>query len=210
MVQTVVSPFAGRLTDRVQARYVASAGMAVCVLGLGGLRLSRRRVHPTGTSSRRCACLGLGFGFFATPIVHSIMGSVERRYTGVASATIGTMRLTGQSISIGLATLVLAVIVGPHEIIGRRSTASAHQRARDLRHLHGAVRGGSGRFAGGSLKTNTPGGRMNYPAPFALERFFARHEFSARFLLSASDCQGPVMAELLAGADPAFASAGTL
>ncbi len=41
-----------------------------------------------------------------------------------------------------------------------------------------------------------------YPAPFALERFFARHEFSARYLLSASDCQGPGMAGLVAGADP--------
>ena len=39
-----------------------------------------------------------------------------------------------------------------------------------------------------------------YPAPFALERFFARHEFSARYLLSASDCQGPSMAELVGGA----------
>jgi aspartate/methionine/tyrosine aminotransferase len=38
-------------------------------------------------------------------------------------------------------------------------------------------------------------------APFALERFFARHEFSARYLLSASDCQGPSMAELLAATD---------
>jgi aspartate/methionine/tyrosine aminotransferase len=41
-----------------------------------------------------------------------------------------------------------------------------------------------------------------YPAPFALERFFARHEFSARYLLSASDCQGPSMANLVAGAEP--------
>jgi aspartate/methionine/tyrosine aminotransferase len=40
-----------------------------------------------------------------------------------------------------------------------------------------------------------------FPAPFALERFFARHEFSARYLLSASDCQGPTMAELVAAAD---------
>ncbi len=39
------------------------------------------------------------------------------------------------------------------------------------------------------------------PAPFTLERFFARHEFSARYLLSTSDCQGPAMAELVAGAD---------
>lgn len=40
------------------------------------------------------------------------------------------------------------------------------------------------------------------PAPFALERFFARHEFSARYLLSASNCQGLAMSDLLAASDP--------
>ncbi len=39
------------------------------------------------------------------------------------------------------------------------------------------------------------------PKPFALERYFARHEFSARCLLSTSDCQGLAMADLVAGAD---------
>jgi aspartate/methionine/tyrosine aminotransferase len=40
-------------------------------------------------------------------------------------------------------------------------------------------------------------------APFALERYFAAHEFSARYLLSASDCEGLHLSELLALADPA-------
>jgi aspartate/methionine/tyrosine aminotransferase len=37
--------------------------------------------------------------------------------------------------------------------------------------------------------------------PFALERYFARYEFSARYLLSSSDCDGLPMAELLSWAD---------
>jgi aspartate/methionine/tyrosine aminotransferase len=37
--------------------------------------------------------------------------------------------------------------------------------------------------------------------PFQLERYFARHEFSAKFLLSSSDCDGLAMAELLSWAD---------
>lgn len=37
--------------------------------------------------------------------------------------------------------------------------------------------------------------------PFALERFFARHEFSARYLLSSSDCEALSMSELLDMAD---------
>jgi hypothetical protein len=37
--------------------------------------------------------------------------------------------------------------------------------------------------------------------PFALERWFARHEFSARWTLSSSDCDGLAMGKLLAAAD---------
>src|SRR5688572_22209727 len=39
------------------------------------------------------------------------------------------------------------------------------------------------------------------PAPFELERYFARYEFAARRLLSASDCQCLKLSELLALAD---------
>ena len=37
--------------------------------------------------------------------------------------------------------------------------------------------------------------------PFALERYFARHEFTSRYVLCASDCDGPSLVELLASAD---------
>ncbi len=39
------------------------------------------------------------------------------------------------------------------------------------------------------------------PRPFALERYFARYEFTAPYLLSSSDCDGLSMAEVLAMAD---------
>ena len=38
-------------------------------------------------------------------------------------------------------------------------------------------------------------------APFQLERYFAKYEFSARYLLSSSDCEAVSMADLLAKAD---------
>lgn len=37
--------------------------------------------------------------------------------------------------------------------------------------------------------------------PFALERYFAKHEFSARYLLSSSDCESLTMTDLLSMAD---------
>lgn len=39
-------------------------------------------------------------------------------------------------------------------------------------------------------------------APFQLERYFAKYEFSARYLLSSSDCESLSMTELLEMADP--------
>lgn len=40
------------------------------------------------------------------------MSSVEKRFYGVASATLGTMRLTGQMLSMGIATLIFAIYLG--------------------------------------------------------------------------------------------------
>ncbi len=42
---------------------------------------------------------------------------------------------------------------------------------------------------------------MSFFKPFALERFFARHEFSARYLLCSSDCESFPVRELLAMED---------
>jgi hypothetical protein len=40
------------------------------------------------------------------------MGSVQPRQYGVASATLGTMRLVGQMLSMGFAAMLLALFVG--------------------------------------------------------------------------------------------------
>jgi len=50
---------------------------------------------------------------------------------------------------------------------------------------------------------------MSFFQPFSLERYFARHEFSARYLLCSSDCETIRTSELLAleeGAEEAFLS----
>jgi MFS family permease len=56
--------------------------------------------------------LGLGFAFFSSPNTNAIMSSVERKQYGVASGTLGTMRLVGQMLSMGIAMVILAVVIG--------------------------------------------------------------------------------------------------
>ena len=54
----------------------------------------------------------LGIGIFSAPNTNAIMGSVEKKYLGVSSAILGTMRLLGQTFGMGLILLVFAVYIG--------------------------------------------------------------------------------------------------
>jgi hypothetical protein len=60
--------------------------------------------------------LGLGFALFSSPNTNAVMSSVEKSSYGVASGTLGTMRLTGKMFSMGIATLVFAIHIGHTQI----------------------------------------------------------------------------------------------
>jgi EmrB/QacA subfamily drug resistance transporter len=115
IMQAVFSPLAGWLSDRVEPRIVASAGMAFTVVGLMALAfLGEGTSLPFIVIS--LALLGFGFALFSSPNTNAIMSSVERRFYGVASATVGTMRLIGQMLSLGIATLLFALYIGRVQI----------------------------------------------------------------------------------------------
>jgi len=60
--------------------------------------------------------LGFGYALFSSPNMNAIMGSVERKSYGVASGTLATMRLIGQVLSMGIATILFALFLGRVEI----------------------------------------------------------------------------------------------
>jgi EmrB/QacA subfamily drug resistance transporter len=114
-MQALISPFAGRLSDRFEPQIIASIGMALTVIGLVLL------IFINGSTSINYVfvcliLLGIGFALFSSPNVNATMSSVEKKFYGVASATLGTMRLTGQMFSMGITMLVFALILGDHPI----------------------------------------------------------------------------------------------
>ena len=116
IVQAAFSPLAGRISDKVEPRIVASIGMALAALGLILL------VFLTGTTPILfiVACqviLGFGFAFFSSPNTNAIMGSVESRFYGIASSVVSTMRLLGQMFSMGITMLIFTVFIGKVEIL---------------------------------------------------------------------------------------------
>jgi MFS family permease len=113
-LQTAVSPFGGRLADKVQPRWVVSLGMGLSALGLASFTTLGFETPYWEVVLGLCA-LGLGYAFFSGPNQSAIMSSVQRKDVGMASASVGTMRVVGQAMSVALATLVLAVVVGRQE-----------------------------------------------------------------------------------------------
>jgi EmrB/QacA subfamily drug resistance transporter len=112
LMMAVFSPLAGRLSDRIESRVVASAGMGLTAAGLVMLAFLRADT-PAPYILAALLLLGLGFGLFSSPNMNAIMGSAEKRLYGVASALLATMRTLGQMLSLGLTLLLFSVIIGP-------------------------------------------------------------------------------------------------
>jgi EmrB/QacA subfamily drug resistance transporter len=115
VVMALFSPFAGRLSDRIEPRVLASTGMSITALAL--LLLTRINTGTEFWFIVVCLMtLGFGFALFSSPNMNAIMSSVEKRYYGVAAGSVATMRLLGQMLSLGTVTLVFALVIGRVQI----------------------------------------------------------------------------------------------
>ena len=115
VVQAFLSPLAGKLSDRFEPQIISSIGMTLTVTGLVLLIFLSSKTSVAYILF--ClVLLGIGFALFSSPNVNATMSSVQKKYFGVASATLGTMRLIGQMSSMGITMLIFAVFLGDHPI----------------------------------------------------------------------------------------------
>ena len=115
IVQAVFSPFAGRLSDRIQPRIVASTGMFLTSVGIF-LLVFLNETTPLPTIIASLIVLGFGYALFSSPNANSVMGCVEKKFLGVASAILSTMRQCGQMLNMAMVTVVFSMIIGRVQI----------------------------------------------------------------------------------------------
>lgn len=115
IMMALLSPMAGRMSDHIESRYVATIGMAISAVSLGILAFVTM-VTPNWFIIAALALNGIGFAFFSSPNTNAAMSAIEKRVYGVGAAALSTMRLCGQMFSMGLAMLILAIFVGKVEI----------------------------------------------------------------------------------------------
>ena len=114
-VQAIFSPLAGRLSDRIEPRVLASAGMALTTAGLV-LFIFLNGETPLEFIIVSLLLIGFGFALFSSPNTNAVMSSAPKRAYGVASATLATMRQVGMVLSMTIAMLMFALYIGRVQI----------------------------------------------------------------------------------------------
>ena len=115
IAMTLLSPIAGKLSDKKNPGVIASTGMGITASGLV-LLCFLKDTTPNYLIVLLLIMMGIGFGLFSSPNSNAIMSSVEKRHLGVASGVVGTMRMVGQMMSMGIAMMLISLYIGKQTI----------------------------------------------------------------------------------------------
>ena len=110
----VAAPIAGRLTDRIGARWIMVTGLSLVTIGI--IFIVDRVDRQTDWLHLLPALIvaGAGMGLTFAPMTAAAMADVPPRIAGSASGIINTMRNIGQVLGIAILGSVLATRVGSH------------------------------------------------------------------------------------------------
>lgn len=111
----IVAPLAGRLSDRIEPRIIASAGMALTAIGVAIFGFLNEKT-PLELIIGNLVLVGFGQALFSSPNTNAIMSSAPKTAYGVASAIVATMRQIGFVLGMGVAMLMLALYIGRVQI----------------------------------------------------------------------------------------------
>ncbi len=120
LVLMFAAPLAGRLTDRIGAKWIIVGGLSLMT---AGILLMISQISPTTTHWSLVIPLmvtGLGMGMTFAPMTAAALAQVPQRIMGSASGILNTMRNLGQVLGIAVLGSILQGRLGVHsaEVFG--------------------------------------------------------------------------------------------
>ena len=115
IIMAIMAPNAGKLSDKIHPQKLAALGMGIATVALLILTFLTDKT-PLYMVIIAMILQGIGMGLFSSPNMNAIMSSVPPKDAPTASASQATMRTIGQTMSLGLLTLVFAWIMGSLEL----------------------------------------------------------------------------------------------
>jgi len=128
----LISPFAGRLTDRIGSRLILMLGFVLFAAGIAGLALVGSVTANSFTFTLPLAVAGLGMGAIFAPTTTEAMREVKPVLSGAASGVLNTSRQIGAAIG----SAVVGGAVLQHELasaLHERAVAEASQLPEQIR-----------------------------------------------------------------------------
>ena len=115
IMMVIVSPFAGRLADRIDPGNVSTVGMILTTIGVALMTLINfgNAGYLGGLS---LIIFGAGIGLFYASNTKVVMSAVDKKYFGVASATLSDVRSIGQIFAMGIVMIIISIIIGNAQI----------------------------------------------------------------------------------------------
>lgn len=111
IIMAIMAPNAGKLSDKIHPQKLAAIGMTIATITLVILIFLDANT-PLYLIVIAMVLQGIGMGLFTTPNTNAIMSSVPPNETPNASAAQSAMRTIGQTMSLGLLTLIFAWVMG--------------------------------------------------------------------------------------------------
>ena len=115
IIMAIMAPNAGKLSDKIHPQKLAAVGIGIAAVALAILTFLTGDT-PIYVVVIAMILQGIGMGLFSSPNMNAIMSSVPPKYAPTASASQATMRTIGQTMSLGLLTLVFAWVMGNLEL----------------------------------------------------------------------------------------------
>lgn len=166
VLMAALSPFTGRLSDKMGSRVLATSGMVLVAAGMAQLAFVS---DSLGRVMIALGTIGIGMALFSAPNISAVMGSVERSQLNLASGFLATMRFSGQGLSIAVLGAITAWKLGPtgaRIIFLGDSGSAAHASALALADgFHLAMLVGAALALAGAALSWAARSRMLHPAP---------------------------------------------
>lgn len=111
IMQAIVTPQSGKLSDLINPQKLSALGMGLATIAI---LILTTMDDSTSVYIIIIALMigGVGYGLFSSPNTNTIMSSVPPNETTMASAAVATMRIIGQTLSIGILTVIFAFVMG--------------------------------------------------------------------------------------------------
>lgn len=113
LMMAIIVPFSGRLSDKINPQILSAIGMGVVTIGMVIFSLCfMGEPLPLYVIGIGMFLQGVGYGLFSSPNTNAIMSSVPPKETPLASAAVSTVRVIGQTLSMGMLTVIFSIVMG--------------------------------------------------------------------------------------------------